>query len=69
METIYSADQMETRLVSSLVKVFADEELHAPVHPSGSALRGETYSFQVAYRSKVHMRSLQVQAESELLPK
>lgn len=68
METNYTADQMETKLVSSLVKVFADEELHAPVHASGSALRGETYSFQVAYRSKVHMRSLQVQAESELLP-
>jgi hypothetical protein len=37
--------KLETRCISSLVKVFADEELHAPAHTSGSALRGETYSF------------------------
>lgn len=66
MGTIYSPDQLETRLINSLVKVFADEELQAARHISGSALRGETYSFQMAYRAKVHMRSLQVQVESEL---
>ncbi|WNQ09062.1 DUF4091 domain-containing protein [Paenibacillus aurantius] len=41
---------LETRLVSSLVKVFADEELKAEPWMAGTALRNETYSFQVAYR-------------------
>lgn len=68
MDTAYPADQLETRIVSSLVKVFADEELQATRQHSGSALHGETYSFQVAYRSKIHMRSLQAHVESELLP-
>lgn len=68
METKYPTDQLETRIVSSLVKVFADEELQAPPQHSGSALRGETYSFQMAYRTNTHMRSLRVLVESELLP-
>ncbi|MEK5479511.1 hypothetical protein NYE70_21680 [Paenibacillus sp. FSL R5-0407] len=68
METTYPADQLETRIVSSLTKVFADEELQALPQHSGSALRGETYSFQMAYRTNIHMRSLQVHVESELLP-
>lgn len=66
MDSIHANERLETRCISSLVKVFADEELNAPVHHSGSALRGETYSFQVAYRAKVHLRSLQVQVESPL---
>ncbi|OMF71409.1 DUF4091 domain-containing protein [Paenibacillus glucanolyticus] len=66
MDSLLKVESFETRCVSSLVKVFADEELNAPVHPCGSALRGETYSYQIAYRSKVHMRSLQVEVESEL---
>ncbi|MGG3280060.1 DUF4091 domain-containing protein [Paenibacillus solani] len=66
MQTKPLADPLETRIVSSLIKVFADEELEAPPQASGSCLRGETYSFQVAYRTQVHMRSLQVHVESEL---
>ncbi|MEK3663102.1 DUF4091 domain-containing protein [Paenibacillus sp. FSL F4-0236] len=63
------AARMETRCISSLIKVFADEELHAPAQLRGSALLGEFYSFQVAYRANVLMRSLQVRAEqSELGP-
>ncbi|WP_242615160.1 DUF4091 domain-containing protein [Paenibacillus solani] len=66
MQTKPLADPLETRIVSSLIKVFADDELEAPPQASGSCLRGETYSFQVAYRAQVHMRSLQVHVESEL---
>lgn len=67
MDPINTTPQLDMRCISSLVKVFADEDLRAPAHNSGSALRGETYSFQVAYRSNTHLRSLQVQVESELL--
>lgn len=61
-----AATRMETRKISSLVKVFADEELQAPVHGRGSALRGEMYSFQVAYRASLLIRPLHVFAESAL---
>jgi len=43
--------EFRTRLISSLVKVFPDEELSAPTRNSGSALQGETFAFQIAYRS------------------
>lgn len=58
----------ETRCLSSLSKVFADEALSdAPVR-EGSALWGETYSFQVAYRSETLLPALRVRASSPLQP-
>ncbi|THF75361.1 DUF4091 domain-containing protein [Cohnella fermenti] len=48
----------EMRCVSSLAKVFPDEELTHGEHGAGSALRGEAYSFQVAYRLPEAARSL-----------
>ena len=41
---------LETRLVSSLEKVFSDEELTAAPWDKGSMLDNEVYSFQLAYR-------------------
>ncbi|MDD4681287.1 MAG: hypothetical protein PHP79_10490, partial [Clostridia bacterium] len=41
---------LETRLISSLEKVFLDEELYASVWDKGSMLNNEVYSFQIAYR-------------------
>jgi hypothetical protein len=46
----------ETRCVNSLAKVFADEDLREESHPQGSALIGEYFSFQVAYRSAAHIK-------------
>lgn len=40
----------ETKMVSSLVKVFPDEELQAQEFTKGTALLNERFSFQVAYR-------------------
>ncbi|ASN04205.1 DUF4091 domain-containing protein [Virgibacillus necropolis] len=42
--------EFETRCLSSLVKVFPDEELKDKTFNHASALLNETYSFQVAYR-------------------
>lgn len=44
------AVQVQARLISSLEKVFWDEELRAPAWAAGSALRGERFSFQAAFR-------------------
>lgn len=41
---------IETKLLSSLAKVFSDEELTAESWDKGSMLSNEVYSFQVAYR-------------------
>ena len=41
--------QLELRTISSLEKVFADEELSAPILTTMSVLRGEVFSFQLAY--------------------
>ncbi len=40
---------LETRIVSSLTKVFADEELKAKSVEDGIMLKNEVYSFQIAY--------------------
>ncbi|MDD5597538.1 MAG: DUF4091 domain-containing protein [Victivallaceae bacterium] len=40
---------LKLKTVSSLEKVFADEELNAPVLEKASVLRGEVFSFQIAY--------------------
>ncbi|MBB6731341.1 DUF4091 domain-containing protein [Cohnella zeiphila] len=58
--------EFETRCLSSLAKVFADEELTVPAFTSGSALLGETYAFQVAFRAKETIRNIRVKAESDL---
>lgn len=56
----------ETRLLSSLSKVFADEELAAAPYDAASAFLNETFSFQVAYRSNQLMKNIRVIVESEL---
>ncbi|WP_246880464.1 DUF4091 domain-containing protein [Sporosarcina sp. 6E9] len=42
---------LETRCLSSLVKVFADEELEDSAIVGGTALLNEVYTFQVAYKT------------------
>ncbi|SFT24426.1 DUF4091 domain-containing protein [Paenibacillus sp. BC26] len=60
-------NQLETRCVSSLVKVFAqDGELQEPVYPKGSALRGEVYAFQIAYRSAQMRKNINLSVTSQL---
>ena len=56
----------ETRCLSSLSKVFADEELKDTAFSSASALRGESYSFQVAYRCNKGIRPLEIKLESTI---
>jgi hypothetical protein len=55
-----------TRIISSLEKVFADEELQAAEFRRASALQKETLSFQVAYCSAKLVKKLKVRIESEL---
>lgn len=58
----------EIRCLSSLSKVFADQELQDPEVNSGSALWNEVYSFQVAYRSQDTLKNIQVSVQSDWLP-
>ena len=62
-----SNTNFETRCIHSLVKVFADEALREEPCQRGSALIGEYYSFQVAYRSELLMKNIRVSIESELV--
>ncbi len=62
-----SNTNFETRCIHSLVKVFADEALREEPCQWGSALIGEYYSFQVAYRSELLMKNIRVSIESELV--
>ncbi|MGE7612088.1 DUF4091 domain-containing protein [Paenibacillus sp. NPDC101420] len=56
----------QTMLLSSLVKVFADEvPNHEPYH-SATALVGETFSFQVAYTSDTLLKNIEVEIKSSL---
>ncbi|HZG83642.1 DUF4091 domain-containing protein [Paenibacillus sp.] len=57
--------RFETRLISSLAKVFADEELQAPPYREASALQNETFSFQAAYRARERIRNINVAVDSE----
>ena len=43
--------QFVSRFVSSLEKIFADEEIHAPELIAASALKGEVFSFQLALKN------------------
>jgi hypothetical protein len=58
--------KFQTRLLSSLVKVFADEDLQAPISRRASCLRGEVFSLQLAYRSETMLRDLSVELSSPL---
>lgn len=61
--------KMDTYCLSSLAKVFPDEEVNDPIFNRASALLNETYSFQVAYRVKdAKLKSLKVKVESVLEP-
>jgi len=58
----------EVRCISSLYKVFPDEELQAESHQSATALAGERFSFQVAYRSQHAQKyPVKVSIESQLV--
>ncbi|WP_312880461.1 hypothetical protein [Paenibacillus phytorum] len=65
-----NSSKMETRCLSSLVKVFPDQELSEPRFERGSALLNETYSFQVAFRATQEisraLKNVQVQIISGL---
>jgi len=60
---------MKIKVLSSLAKVFADEELRDEQWSRGSMLSNEVYSFQVAYRwSGGIVKNVQVEVVSELAP-
>lgn len=63
-----TVDQVfETRCLSSLEKVFADEELTCKSINEGSALLNETYSFQVAYRNNGGLfKGITIDVESDI---
>lgn len=61
-----NAARFETRVLSSLTKVFADEELAATPFRKASCLLGEVFSFQIAYRSASRIPQLEVDVESKL---
>ncbi|NLC67611.1 MAG: DUF4091 domain-containing protein [Clostridiaceae bacterium] len=64
---IVQAEKLEIRLLSSLEKVFADEDLKALEWKVGSMLLNEVYSFQVAYRwNDVRSSSAVITISSEL---
>ena len=59
--------EFETRCLSSLAKVFPDEELTEEAFRKASALQNETYSFQVAYRAKgSRMHKAKIRVEGKL---
>ncbi|QHT63275.1 DUF4091 domain-containing protein [Paenibacillus lycopersici] len=58
--------QLELRCISSLAKVFADEELHEKPYCQASALANETAAFQVAYRSNRLIKGIRATAETKL---
>ncbi len=55
--------QLEVRSVSSLSKVFPDAD-PGTAYEKGSALRGEAYSFQIAYTAPRLTKELAVKAEA-----
>ncbi|PAV31148.1 hypothetical protein CIL05_00360 [Virgibacillus profundi] len=57
----------ETRSLSSLAKVFPDEELKEEAFLKASAFLNETYTFQVAYRQKEsRMHKVKIRVEGKL---
>lgn len=60
---------LETKILSSLEKVFADEELNAIEFNRGSMLQNEVYSFQIAYKwNDFMMKQVEVSVISEISP-
>ena len=61
-----AARDFEIRTLSSLTKVFADEDLTESPQRQGSALRDEVFSFQVAYRSSRLRKQVFVDVDTDL---
>ncbi|PWM79163.1 MAG: hypothetical protein DBX90_09295 [Lentisphaerae bacterium] len=57
---------MESRFVNSLVKVFEDSELDVAGLREATALRGEVYSLQFAFRSDLRLDRLTAEVDSPL---
>lgn len=57
---------LETKCLSSLAKVFADEELKNLAIKKAAVLRNETYSFQIAFRGKKIIKNVGVKIISAL---
>jgi hypothetical protein len=55
-----------TRCLSSLTKVFADQELKDKAINKGSALLNEAYSFQIAYKSRTLVKNIRVKVNSSI---
>lgn len=67
IHVVRQESNFDTRCLSSLEKVFADEELNAQPYQKGSALLKETYSFQIAYRTTgPKIEDIQVKVDSTL---
>lgn len=60
---------LETRTLSSLAKVFADEEIRDASLLKGTALSNETYSFQIAYRAGQILKMLRTRVVSAISSK
>ncbi|NYE03500.1 hypothetical protein F4694_000219 [Bacillus niacini] len=58
-----------TRCISSLTKVFANQELKDRAVKKSSALLDETYSFQIAYKSTMLVKDIRVVVRSDLIEK
>lgn len=60
-----ASSKFDIKVLSSLLKVFPDEE---PLEEcsQASALKGEYFSFQIAYKSKELMRNITMSIESDL---
>ena len=61
-----NASVLETKCLSSLAKVFADEEIRDLSIKKATALRNEVYSFQIAFRGKKIFKGVQVKIVSAL---
>lgn len=58
---------VETKVISSLEKVFADEALNAESFNRATALNNEVYSFQVAYTTKGSLiKNVNIKVKSEI---
>lgn len=58
---------LEVKCVSSLSKVFPDSECMEEEYTCGSALRGEVFSFQAAYRAERMVKGLHVEVDTGAL--
>lgn len=59
--------KFETKVLSSLSKVFPDREIHEQTYCKGSVFMNEVFSFQIAYRWNSYMiKKVQVKVLSEL---